>query len=922
MDSDDSYESMSEAFREADTELSSSSASSSQTSVNRDSSEIRELYASTFSGPEPSGSTVDGQIGSLTAKIKEQTTQIHQLKEERIGFLEQITRLYTSLEEKESELVEFMQSYEQKAHDVAVYMQEVQGLLLQLATLFPDQLEMPPSTSLDQPHDKSAQVEPSDFHRTICSGGRQQSTNSFQLSEPETQKFRDQRGRALLYALSASVATASARNKEATLPRTIEQSNGLHNATTKTGHTDASTVNQKQTPSSPDPPQSVLFYLPTQNDETDELSSTVCHLPPFCWSADHVLYWLREYACLPGGCLDAAKRLGLDGKQLTSLSGHKADKLLLLSDEGLQRKFQLALEDLRVHGSPGLSRCPGPSHIHPRWVCEVWLRRYLGLTQLIPAFAVRRVDGRLLASLAVHKAVRPKSQHGHAQFISGPCEHTVQGDPVLDSLNKPHVMNGINGHEAGAAKDNIRGSGCWRGVRRKELCRILLGIGRDTSVGTATGGGVSGADLRPAAKFLIGKTEAHSLRTGIEVLRLFGFKIEDFTRGIDGTGLHGAYMVLDPTFDVVRLMKHLHLPANIAAAHKLDEHLQALLKPARQRVGLASKQPGLFRHRSMSRSNRPTVMQRSITSSNAIHSNAVADQSSPQMSKNDLRVVSSNGSKFTRNLAPSVRLDKLKVVPSNLNRPLNGSPSPTSLPDTPRKTPFINFSKRDKRKAVTVSGDLTAGRFARVFARNRPLVPTPHTQPSSLTTKANAPVSCVGQTCEDQDDQSATLGRNPSSRTTTGTIRSPFAARSVIRNSPSPKHSGMVMASPVRGGVPSSEAPLVDPFCPETARGRVRIMLGQLPRSVNAGSPEKVCPSDSKSIHSNTSCPSWRNMNCEDYECQMEKSNIPADRSKCSVDSFLPLFSTSETNLQSSVSVTSLSLSNCGGASLQDSRLT
>ncbi|KAF7259334.1 hypothetical protein EG68_04227 [Paragonimus skrjabini miyazakii] len=324
----------------------------------------------------------------------------------------------------------------------------------------------------------------------------------------------------------------------------------------------------------------------------------------------------------------------------------------------------------------------------------------------------------------------------------------------------------------------------------------------------------------------------------------------------------------------------------------------------------------------MSRSNRPTVMQRSITSSNAMHSNAVADQPSPQMSKNELRVVSSNGPKFTRNPMISIRLDKLKTVPSNLSRPVNGSPLPTSLPDSPRKTPFINLSKRDKRKAVTVSGDLTGGRFARVFARNRPLIPAPHTHPFPLTTKANTPVSCVGHTFEDQDDQFATLGRNPSVRTATGTIKSPFAARSVKQNSPSPKHSGVVMASPVQGGVPSSEAPLVDPFCPETARGRVRIMLGQLPRSLNAGSPEKVRSSDLKSINSNMSCPSWRNMNCEDCEYQIGESNIPADRSKCSVDSFLPLFSTSETNLQNSVSISSLSLSNCGGTYLQDSRLT
>lgn len=55
----------------------------------------------------------------------EQTIQIQSLKEERIKYLEQITQLYTALEKRESELVEFIQSYEQKANDVAQYMQEV-----------------------------------------------------------------------------------------------------------------------------------------------------------------------------------------------------------------------------------------------------------------------------------------------------------------------------------------------------------------------------------------------------------------------------------------------------------------------------------------------------------------------------------------------------------------------------------------------------------------------------------------------------------------------------------------------------------------------------------------------------------------------------------------------------------------------------
>ncbi|VDQ16050.1 unnamed protein product [Trichobilharzia regenti] len=53
-------------------------------------------------------------------------------------------------------------------------------------------------------------------------------------------------------------------------------------------------------------------------------------LPSFCWNADHVLYWLREYVCLPGGCLEAASRLRMDGKQLTSVIDKKVEKLLNL----------------------------------------------------------------------------------------------------------------------------------------------------------------------------------------------------------------------------------------------------------------------------------------------------------------------------------------------------------------------------------------------------------------------------------------------------------------------------------------------------------------------------------------------------------------------------------------------------------------
>ncbi|VEL42816.1 unnamed protein product, partial [Protopolystoma xenopodis] len=70
-----------------------------------------------------------------------------------------------------------------------------------------------------------------------------------------------------------------------------------------------------------------------------------------------------------------------------------------LSDLGLRRKFRLALEDLRVHGSPGLPHSPGPGRLSVDWICHVWLTRHLGLAHLAPMFAMRRVDGRLLSSL-------------------------------------------------------------------------------------------------------------------------------------------------------------------------------------------------------------------------------------------------------------------------------------------------------------------------------------------------------------------------------------------------------------------------------------------------------------------------------------------------------------------------------------------
>ncbi|CAL8101302.1 unnamed protein product [Calicophoron daubneyi] len=890
MDSDESYETTSEVFREGETELSSSS---SQESVNRNSNEIPELYASTFSGPgaatNANATTADNQIYSLTVKLKEQSLQIQALKEERIGFLEQITSLCSSLEKKESELVEFMQSYEQKANDVAQYMQEVQGLLSQLTTLFPDQLV----DSGAAPSDNTEVLAESSLKPTTVAPLTAAPTNGSCTPEVSTNATGqphvvwDQRGRALLHALSASVATASARNKQTTLPRNSDPSNATHlsngdvppRPTSKTieagGH--QSSLSVHPTTSAPLPHAGT-----DKTSVTDDLEVTVCHLPPFCWSPEHVLHWLTEYACLPGGCLEAAKRLRIDGKQLTSLTGNKADKLLCLSDAGLRRKFQLALEDLRVHGSPGISRFPGPSHVRPRWVCEVWLRHHLGLSQLIPLFAVRRVDGRLLASLTICKSSsRPQlgNGNGRGQLISSPSEVMVQGNtgiplpgnpiPIVDNSNKNNNSNSIKSDSKVGGVRMV-----WRGVSRKEMHRIILGLGRDNSTSSASSGGISGADLQPESKFFLGKREASSLRTGIELLRSFNFNLEllerarfecestndnllvwtndrvakwlrdlgleQFTKGIEGTGLHGAYMVLDPSFDVIRLMKHLHLPASIAVAHKLEENLYSLLKPARLREGVTPKQHSLFRRRSVSRPNRASIMQRSITSTNTFEYSApttpittspMTDYNSPttplfKITDHPVR----NGVTIPQPtvlspLSPS-RQDKMNNSAPKITKSTNGFH--LASVDSPSKQSFIGTPKREKRKAVTSGGDSGGGtsRLTRVFCRNKQPVQSPDVRRKAAETLPSTP-SHAGP--ESTEDRSSTLVRKSSVKQGNQINNSPVKGKGLLHTA-SPFHNQQKKSNVVRGGVKPSEAPVVDPFDQDVGRFRMRIMLGQTPR--------------------------------------------------------------------------------------------
>uniref|UniRef100_A0A095AY77 Kazrin n=1 Tax=Schistosoma haematobium TaxID=6185 RepID=A0A095AY77_SCHHA len=354
------------------------------------------------------------------------------------------------------------------------------------------------------------------------------------------------------------------------------------------------------------------------------------------------------------------------------------------SDEGLRKKFFTALEDLRIHGPPGISRHPGPSHISYQWICDIWLKHHLGLVQLIPIFSIRRVDGRMLSSLITYKRSKYSIQHKNRRkskdnhnYDNDNCYDIIISNPnddiplsnysQQDLINlKTNEINGssnnndnISNHSSvksissvsstssitNAVQDSCSHNNSsnkydngneymernWQVAGRKEMLHILLGLSHTSSSSSSS----SGADLSVDSRYLLGKKEAESLRTAIELLYHHNFNIElieqiraksdlseldllywtndhivkwlsdlglsytklsvwlnlimrtrlrtisDFVHGIDASGLHGAYMVLDSTFDFNTLIKRLHIPLNVAVLCKLEENLQRILKPAR-----------------------------------------------------------------------------------------------------------------------------------------------------------------------------------------------------------------------------------------------------------------------------------------------------------------------------------------------------
>ncbi|TNN17953.1 Liprin-alpha-3 [Schistosoma japonicum] len=832
---------------------------------------------------------------TYSRKLKEQGKKIKLLEQERIGFLEQIANLYSSLEKKQQELVDVLQLSEEKAKYHVNYMAEVSSLLAELKTLFPEYsngFDIENHTLKDQSElQGKKELSNSNDAVNLHSTSTTTSENGACCSEFQ----RDHRGRAILNALSATVCAAKNMNsrkhiKNGYSPQTPQIFNDLPSKSLNdTNHNSDSTSAE------------------------NAIATEVRILPSFCWNADHVLYWLREYVCLPGGCLEAASRLRLDGKQLTSVFEKQIEKQLHLCDEGLRRKFFTALEDLRIHGPPGISRYPGPSHISYQWICDVWLKHQIGLVQLIPLFAIRRVDGRMLSSLisykhskhSIHHRNRRKSKSGindnnnsgcvvisnpndnipiatyqHHKLIdlkanriqnnnNNASDSSVRSIPSVPSMNNitTDIIFNDNSTESSSNNRNEYMARNWQVAGRKEMLQILLGLSHNTSSSS------SGADLSVNSRYLLGKKEAESLRAAIELLNHHNFNIElieqirakydfseldllywtnehiskwlsnlglsDFVHGIDASGLHGAYMVLDSTFDFNELIKRLHIPLNVANFCRLGEHLQKVLKPARDREGISTKRRKMFRRRSVSRLNYSNnLMQRSKTSVNEINGSYSSLTSSSECqikSPTNHNQVSMNGNLLNMNhnkntlVSSCTKTDVIRDAES-LNLANNGDV------DLTFNNPIGLTPRREKRRILTVTGDLiNTNRLARVFTRGRKASLGVAEQSNKLlsSTQISRQLSTVAldnnnsvnnstdnlDWSSDVEDKSSTLVRKQSVKgSDNSSILKQLSAMDYKK------------ATPSRQGVQPHEAPPLDPFGTNCGRSRIRILLGQTSR--------------------------------------------------------------------------------------------
>ncbi|XP_078488942.1 kazrin isoform X1 [Ciona intestinalis] len=265
--------------------------------------------------------------------------------------------------------------------------------------------------------------------------------------------------------------------------------------------------------------QSNLFER--SEEEKKETLTTNQNLPMHKWRADAVLVWLELVMHMSQYSKECAENIK-SGKVLLGLSESELDKCLNIDNVLHRRKLWLAIEEFR-NPAVTVANMSAAGQLDHWWVCEQWLRD-VGLTQYASRFREHLIDGRTLHSLS------RKDLERH-----------------LGMEKKSHQESAMRGIEL----LRMLAFNTQRLDERRQMCQT-----RDTDVLVW-----NNARLIQWAKSVDLKEYSSSLRD---------------------SGVHGALLVLDPTFTSDDMANALGIPVNKATVRRhLASEFEALVKPAR-----------------------------------------------------------------------------------------------------------------------------------------------------------------------------------------------------------------------------------------------------------------------------------------------------------------------------------------------------
>ncbi|KAL3861124.1 hypothetical protein ACJMK2_007193 [Sinanodonta woodiana] len=320
------------------------------------------------------------------------------------------------------------------------------------------------------------------------------------------------------------------------------------------------------------------------------------------WKANHVLAWLEIVLNMPMYGKKCAANIK-SGKVLLGLSDFELASALDIKNPMHRKKLRLAIEELR---NPQQCSYPKASQLDHSWVADKWISD-LGLPQYKSVFENNLVDGRMLSHLS--RKDMEKYFGIHRKFHQASIHHAVE---LL--------------HRLGCDKEVLN--------ERRAKC---MSTDTDPLVWTN-----------------------QRVITWVENIDL-----EEFASNLKESGVHGALMVLEPSFTADTFATALGIPPSKCFLRRhLASELESLIKPARSALSVVTLRKG-----SLGRSSQR---------------NSVSDTFSSNKSKHSLRgsIGRAFGRKAKDELISKDFWDDAALLPGNKTEKTNNSKQRTSAPIT------------------------------------------------------------------------------------------------------------------------------------------------------------------------------------------------------------------------------------------------